>query len=215
MLKSENHSTVKRFNGESRLLKRLLEMMIAAMGLFLLSPLLVLVAVLIRIDSRGPVFFRQERVGQGFRPFLILKFRTMMPDAHRFGRQITAGADPRITKIGKVLRRSKIDELPQLLNVLKGDMSFVGPRPEVSRYVELYRQDFKEILQVRPGITDLASIKYRDEAELLGSAEDPEREYIERILPDKLRLAKEYVRRSSLWFDFSVIFKTLILMVRD
>ena len=195
-------------------MKRIFDITFAFLGLLVLLPLFLLVAFLIKMDSAGPVFFRQRRVGRGLIPFFILKFRTMVPDAPRKGGQITFGSDPRITRIGRLLREAKIDEIPQLLNVLLGDMSFVGPRPEVPKYVELYPEDFREILQVRPGMTDLASLKYRNEAGLLGRSEDPEREYIQRILPDKIRISKEYLRRSSLWFDCCVIFKTLVLIVK-
>ena len=138
----------------------------------------------------------------------------MVQDAPRKGSLVTFGADPRITPVGRFLRATKIDELPQLINVLLGDMSLVGPRPEVRKYVEMFRDDYAEILRVRPGITDPASIKYRNEAEILGRAEDPEKEYIERILPEKIRLAKEYVRNSSLWLDFMIILKTIRVVGR-
>jgi lipopolysaccharide/colanic/teichoic acid biosynthesis glycosyltransferase len=176
----------------------------------LLAPLLVAVALLVRLTSSGPVFFRQERMGRGFRPFQICKFRSMVTDAPRKGSPVTFGADPRITRVGRFLRAAKIDELPQLINVLVGDMSLVGPRPEVPRYVEMFRADYEEILRVRPGITDPASIKFRHEAEILGRAADPEREYVERILPEKIRLAKDYVRQSSFWYDMTLIFKTAL-----
>jgi len=194
----------------SRPSKRLADILVSSAGLLLLSPLFVLVAVLIKLDSRGPVFFRQERIGQGFDPFLIYKFRSMVKDAPQRGGLLTAGQDPRVTSIGRLLRKAKIDEIPQLINVLVGEMSLVGPRPEVRRYVDLFQSDYEEILQVRPGITDLASLKYRDESSVLMEAADPEKEYITRILPDKIALAKEYVRRSSLLFDASLILKTFV-----
>lgn len=190
-------------------MKRFFDIAAAALGLAILSPLFLLAAALIKMESRGPVFFKQERMGKAFRPFFIYKFRTMFHDHRRVDRLITVGNDPRITRMGKFLRRAKIDELPQLLNVLKGDMSIVGPRPEVRRYVDLFRPDYEEILQVRPGITDLASIKYRDEAALLGGAVNPEDEYCKRLLPDKIELAKEYLRCSSFIFDLRLIFQTL------
>jgi lipopolysaccharide/colanic/teichoic acid biosynthesis glycosyltransferase len=192
--------------------KQAFDIVVAFVGLLLLSPLLLLVALLITIDSRGPVFFRQERVGRDFRPFLIYKFRTMVQDASSKGGSITFGLDPRITRVGRLLRKTKIDELPQLINVLRGEMSFVGPRPEVWQYVELFRQDYEEILKVLPGITDLASLRYRHEAEILGRSENPEEEYVRRVLPEKIRLAKEYVRRSSLLFDVTLIFKTILTL---
>ena len=195
--------------------KRLFDIVTASLGLLVLSPLLVLVAVLVKLTSPGPVLFRQERIGRGFRPFLICKFRTMAADAPRQGGQITFGRDSRITRVGHVLRKMKIDELPQLINVLKGEMSLVGPRPEVPEYVDLFRQDYEEILQARPGITDLASIEYREEAAILGRAEDPRKEYVERVLPDKIRLAKQYVRQSSFSGDLVLIMKTVLSLVWD
>jgi len=195
-------------------MKRVFDIAVAFLGLSLLFPLLLLVAVLVKLDSPGPIFFRQERIGKGFRPFFIYKFRTMVHDAPRKGGSITVGADPRITRVGRILRKAKIDELPQLFNILRGEMSFVGPRPEVPHYVELFRQDYEEILNVLPGLTDLASLKYRDEAEVLRHAENPEEEYVRHVLPDKIRLAKEYLRRSSLYFDMTLIFKTLLALVR-
>ncbi len=194
--------------------KQAFDIVVAFVGLLFLLPLLLLVALLIKIDSRGPVFFRQERIGRDFRPFLIYKFRTMVQDASRKGGSITFGLDPRITRVGRLLRKTKIDELPQLINVLRGEMSFVGPRPEVWQYVELFRQDYEEILKVLPGITDLASLRYRHEAEILGRSENPEEEYVRRVLPEKIRLAKEYVRRSSLLFDVTLIFKTILTLFR-
>jgi lipopolysaccharide/colanic/teichoic acid biosynthesis glycosyltransferase len=190
-------------------MKRGFDLLMAFAGLVLLFPLLILVAVLVKADSRGPIFFRQERIGRGFRPFLIYKFRTMISDTSGKGRLITVGNDPRITRAGRLLRATKIDELPQLINVFKGEMSFVGPRPEVREYVELFRKDYEKILKIRPGITDLASVKYHNEAAILEQAENPEDEYVRRVLPEKIELAREYLQRSSLFFDLVLIFKTL------
>ena len=190
-------------------MKRAFDIIVAAIGLVVLMPLLALVALVIKLDSHGPILFKQERIGKGFRPFLIYKFRTMVKDAPALGSPITFGNDSRITRAGRFLRKVKLDELPQLINVLKGDMSFVGPRPEVHQYVEIYRGDYAEILSVRPGITDLASLKYRDEAAILGQSETSEAEYVGRVLPDKIKLAKEYIHRSSLIFDLSVIWRTV------
>ena len=189
--------------------KRLFDIVVSLVGLICFFPLLLLAAVLIKLDSAGPVFFRQTRMGMRFRPFQILKFRTMVQDSSTRGQSITVGDDPRITRVGWFLRKSKIDELPQLFNVLKGDMSLVGPRPEIPEFVNLFRSEFEEILAVRPGITDLASLKYRDEASILGQSETPEDEYVRRVLPDKIKLAKEYIQRSSLLFDLSVICRTV------
>jgi lipopolysaccharide/colanic/teichoic acid biosynthesis glycosyltransferase len=192
------------------LTKRAFDILVSVAGLIVLLPLLLLVATAIKLDSSGPVFFRQWRVGRKFRRFGIYKFRTMIDDAFDRGLPITVGRDSRITRVGKILRKTKIDELPQLLNVLKGDMSLVGPRPEVPRYVELFRPDYEHILKVRPGLTDLASLKYSDEASILGQSTNPERDYVARLLPDKIRLAKEYIQRSSLLFDVKLIVETII-----
>lgn len=192
------------------MIKRLFDALASLAGLIVLSPLLIVVAIGVKATSRGPVFFRQERMGKDFRPFRIYKFRTMVVDAPQLGGQITAGErDPRITKVGALLRKTKIDELPQLINVFVGDMSLVGPRPEVPRYVNMFREDYQEVLTVRPGITDLASVKYRDEAEILGAAADPDQVYISQVLPDKIALAKQYIAQSSLLFDLRLILQTL------
>jgi lipopolysaccharide/colanic/teichoic acid biosynthesis glycosyltransferase len=198
----------------ARTAKRTLDIGVSLVGLVLASPLLLLAAVAVKLSSRGPIFFRQQRMGRNFQPFHILKFRTMVVDAPKLGRQITAGADPRITGVGRFLRKSKIDELPQLINVLIGDMSLVGPRPEVPKYVEMFRDDYQEILRVRPGITDPASIKYRDESAILGQAGDPERVYEEQILPDKIAIARDYVARQSFLGDIAIICRTLAAIAR-
>jgi lipopolysaccharide/colanic/teichoic acid biosynthesis glycosyltransferase len=190
-------------------MKRAFDYLVAAIGLVLLFPVFAVVSILIKVDSSGPVFFRQERIGKGFRPFLIYKFRTMVEDAARHGTAITVGADPRITRVGRFLRQTKIDELPQLVNVVMGEMSLVGPRPEVAHYVEMFREDYEEILQVRPGITDLASLKYQSESEWLSRFDNPEREYVTHVLPEKIKLAREYVQRTSMIVDLVLILKTV------
>jgi lipopolysaccharide/colanic/teichoic acid biosynthesis glycosyltransferase len=188
--------------------KRAFDVVAAAVGLVLLAPLFLAVAAWIRLDSPGPVFFRQERVGRGGRPFRIHKFRTMRVEAA--GPALTVGDDPRITRAGAFLRRTKVDELPQLIDVLRGDMSIVGPRPEVARYVAAYPPALREkVLSVRPGITDPASLQFRDESALLARAADPEREYREVVLPAKLRLAADYVDTASLGGDLRLIAATL------
>lgn len=188
--------------------KRAFDLLLSALGLLLLAPVLLLIALWVKLDSPGPVFFRQERVGRFGRPFFIHKFRTMRVD--NAGLQITVGVDPRITRAGRVLRTAKLDELPQLWDVLRGAMSLVGPRPEVPRYVALYPPKLREIvLSVRPGITDPASLSFRNESELLAAAADPEREYVEVVMPTKLRLAAAYVRRATLRTDLRVILATL------
>lgn len=188
--------------------KRAFDLLLSALGLLLLAPVLLLIALWVKLDSPGPVFFRQERVGRFGRPFFIHKFRTMRVD--NAGLQITVGVDPRITRAGHFLRAAKLDELPQLWDVLRGAMSLVGPRPEVPRYVALYPPKLREIvLSVRPGITDPASLSFRNESELLAAAADPEREYVEVVMPTKLRLAAAYVRRATLRTDLRVILATL------
>lgn len=196
------------------MIKRAFDVGVALAGLLMLAPLLLLVALAVRCTSRGPALFRQERMGRGFRPFRINKFRTMVADAPQRGAAITAGHDPRITRVGQLLRKTKVDELPQLINVLIGEMSLVGPRPEVPRYVEMFRTDYAEVLSVRPGITDLASLKYRDETAILGAASDPDAEYVNRILPDKIALAKDYIARQSLGLDLWIILQTLLAVLR-
>ena len=190
--------------------KRAFDLLCALGGLLLLSPLLFGIAVWIKLDSPGPVFYRQQRVGRGGVPFRIHKFRTMAADAPARGPELTVGDDPRITRAGRFLRRSKLDELPQLLDVVAGTMSLVGPRPEVPRYVALYPPALRDkVLSVRPGITDPASIAYRDEGALLAAAADPERTYIEQVMPAKLRHAAAYVDRMSLGADLRLIGATL------
>jgi lipopolysaccharide/colanic/teichoic acid biosynthesis glycosyltransferase len=194
--------------------KRLFDIVFAALALLLLSPVLWAVALWIRLDTPGPVLFRQQRVGQGGRLFAIYKFRTMHVDAEAAGMPLTIGADPRVTHSGAWLRRTKVDELPQFINVLRGDMSVVGPRPEVPRYVARYPAHLRDIvLSMRPGITDLASIAFRAESELLANSIDPEREYVERILPIKLRYASQYARTRSLWLDMRIIGWTVLAVL--
>ena len=197
--------------------KRLFDLMLATLGLLLLTPLLLALAAWIKLDSPGPAFFRQQRVGRFGTPFRIHKFRTMAHDPTGEGPQITIGNDTRITRAGKLLRRYKLDELPQLIDVLQGSMSIVGPRPELPRYVALYPPALRDkVLSVRPGITDLASIKFRDENALLARAADPEREYAEVVLPTKLRYAAEYVDHATLATDLRLIALTLkSLILRD
>ena len=193
--------------------KRGFDLLLAAAGLLLLSPLFLVVALCIRLDSPGPVFFRQERVGRGGRLFRIHKFRTMVADAPARGPGLTIGADPRVTRVGRWLRRTKIDELAQLLDVLTGQMSLVGPRPELPRYVALYPPLLRDqLLGVRPGITDPASLKYADEASLLAAAADPEREYTQVLLPAKLQASADYLRTATLASDLAVLARTAALL---
>jgi lipopolysaccharide/colanic/teichoic acid biosynthesis glycosyltransferase len=190
-------------------MKRAFDIACASIALVLLSPLLLVIAAAVRLDSEGPALFRQQRIGRGFRPFFIYKFRTMVRNAPKLGGLITVGDDPRITRAGRFLRRFKIDELPQLINVLKGDMSLVGPRPELREYVDAFRGDYEQILAIRPGLTDLASLKFIDEAGLLAQATDTERAYRECVLPEKLALAKQYVRDQSLRLDLLLLARTV------
>ncbi len=189
--------------------KRAFDLVWTIPGLIVLTPVLLLIALGIKLDDCGPVFFRQERIGRRGKPFRMWKFRTMVVGAERQGRQITIGRDPRITRAGHWLRRYKLDELPQLFNVLRGDMSLVGPRPEVSRYVALYTPEQRVVLDLVPGITDPASVKYRDESNYLAQFDDPERKYIEAVMPEKIRVNLEYAQRATLWSDFCVIIQTL------
>jgi lipopolysaccharide/colanic/teichoic acid biosynthesis glycosyltransferase len=191
------------------LIKRAFDVVAALIGLILLLPVFAIVALWIKLDSSGPVFFQQSRVGKHGVLFRILKFRTMMVDAEAKG-QITVGVDPRVTRIGHVIRRLKIDELPQLVNVLRGEMSLVGPRPEVPRYVARYPDGIRQIvLSVLPGITDWASIEFREESTILAEASDPERSYIEEILPIKLEYCVRYVRERDFMMDLKIILLTL------
>lgn len=194
----------------NKIVKRIFDLICSTLGLIVLSPVLIVIAIKIKLGSDGPVFFKQIRVGENNREFEILKFRTMVVDAEKLGRQITVGNDSRITKIGAFLRKYKLDELPQLINVFKGDMSLVGPRPEVPRYVKLYNEEQRKVLKVKPGITDLASIRYRDENELLGKAENPDEFYINTIMPDKLALNLEYINKNNVFIDIYIILKTII-----
>lgn len=194
--------------------KRFFDFSASLAGLVLLAPFLAAIALAIRLESAGPAFFLQERVGYRGRPFRIVKFRTMRRNAPAEGPQITVGADPRITRVGGLLRKSKLDELPQLINVLKGEMSLVGPRPEVPAFMERYLPEQRAlILSVRPGITDFAAIEFSDEAEILARASDPEKAYVNEVMPRKFALYKRYVEERSLWLDLKLIGGTLARIV--
>ena len=195
-------------------LKRVMDIVISGAALCVLWPVLLLIALAIVIDDPGPVFYRQVRVGRGGKEFRIFKFRTMVVDADKKGLQITVGRDSRITRMGALLRKTKLDELAQLLNVFLGQMSFVGPRPEVPRYVAMYTPYQQQVLLVRPGITDYASIAYRNENDLLAGAEDPERMYVEEIMPAKLELNMKYLRRVSPLEDIRLILATIAAVIR-
>lgn len=196
-------------------MKRLFDVVASGVGLLLLSPLFLLVAIWIKLDSPGPVFYRQVRVGRYNRDFCIFKFRSMRVGADKGSLVTIGGRDPRVTRSGYFIRKFKIDELPQLINVFIGDMSLVGPRPEVRHYVDYWTKEQLRVLDVRPGITDPASIKFRNENELLDKAEDPEKYYIEVIMQEKLRLYLEYVENHSFWYDMKLIFRTFWVIVRE
>ena len=196
-------------------MKRLFDIVASACGLILLSPLFFIVSVWIKLDSPGPVFYRQVRVGRYNKDFKIFKFRTMRVGADKGSLVTIGGRDPRVTRIGYYLRKFKIDELPQLINVFIGDMSLVGPRPEVRHYVNYWTPEQLHTLDVRPGITDPASIKFRNENELMESAEDPESFYINVIMQEKLKLYLEYVHNASFWYDIKLIFKTIYTVVKE
>ncbi len=194
-------------------LKRIFDIVVSIIGLLILSPVFLVISIVIKLDSNGPIFFKQTRIGKNYKQFKILKFRTMILDAENKGMQITVDGDRRITKLGHFLRKFKIDELPQLINVLIGDMSFVGPRPEVPKYVAMYDENQRSILKIKPGITDLASIKYRDENLLLLRSTDPEKAYIEDIMPKKIELNIKYIRKISVFYDIYLILYTIIKII--
>ena len=196
-------------------MKRIFDLIMSGLGLIVLSPLFLILAVWIRLDSPGPVFYRQVRVGRYNKDFRIFKFRSMRVGADKGSLITIGGRDPRITRSGYFIRKFKMDELPQLINVFIGDMSLVGPRPEVRHYVDYWTPEQMQVLDVRPGITDPASIKFRNENELMEQAEDPERYYIDVIMQEKIRLYLEYVRNHSFWGDIGLIFKTFWTIVNE
>ncbi len=193
---------------------RIFDILLATLGLVILSPLLIFVYVAIVLESRGGGFYRQERTGRYGKPFRLIKFRSMYVNADKHGLITVGGHDNRITRVGYYIRKYKIDELPQLINVVKGDMSIVGPRPEVKKYTDLYTEEQRKILDVRPGITDYASIKYVDENEILGTSDNPERTYIEHIMPDKIKLNMIYISQNGIKEYFKIIFLTLANIAR-
>ncbi len=195
------------------MLKRISDILLSGAGILVLSPLLLLIFFAVKASSPGPAIYRQKRVGRYNTDFEVFKFRSMYTGSDRKGLLTVGDSDPRITGVGSILRKYKLDELPQLFNVLKGDMSIVGPRPEVRKYVELYDENQRKVLDVRPGITDLASIKYRNENEILSGKTDPEDHYIRHIMPDKIRMNLEYISDRSVLKDMKVILKTLYAIV--
>ena len=197
-------------NKLNQAIKRIFDFLLSFFGIIILSPIFIIVSIAIKLDSKGSILFLQKRVGRYGKEFNIYKFRTMVTDAEKLGKQITVGKDNRITRVGAFLRKFKIDELPQLFNVLKGDMSLVGPRPEVPKYVALYNEEQRKVLDIRPGITDMASLRYKDENDILGKVDNPEEYYINVIMKDKLNLNLEYIEKSNVFFDIYLILKTII-----
>ena len=191
-------------------MKRLLDIIVASIALLILFPFMLIICLCIVLESKGGLFYKQKRVGKNKKLFNLYKFRSMKKNADKEGLLTVGGKDPRVTRVGYFLRKSKMDELPQLIIIIKGDMSIVGPRPEVPKYVALYDENQQRVLTVRPGLTDLASIKYIDENALLEKAENPEEFYIQKIMPDKLHLNLEYIDNKSFAKDFRIIFQTLI-----
>jgi lipopolysaccharide/colanic/teichoic acid biosynthesis glycosyltransferase len=196
-------------------MKRLFDIVASGLGLLVLSPILIIVAIWIKLDSEGPVFYRQVRVGRYNKDFRIFKFRSMRIGSDKGSLVTIGGRDPRVTRSGYFIRKFKIDELPQLINVFIGDMSLVGPRPEVRHYVNYWTPEQMRALDVRPGITDPASIRFRNENELLEKAEDPEKYYIEVIMQEKLKLYLEYVDNASFWYDIKLIFQTFWVIIKE
>lgn len=190
-------------------MKRVFDFLSSTIGLIALAPVLVAMAVAVKVESAGPVFYRGLRVGRYGKSFRIFKFRTMVEDAEKLGGASTPEDDPRVTRVGRFLRRYKLDELPQILNVITGEMSLVGPRPQVPWAVERYSEEERVVLDVRPGITDYASVRFRDEGEILRGSANPDKDYFEKIHPEKMRLSLEYVRKQSLWLDCQILWKTL------
>jgi lipopolysaccharide/colanic/teichoic acid biosynthesis glycosyltransferase len=195
-------------------IKRLFDLFFSALGLIVLSPVLLFVVLRIKLESPGPALYKGTRVGLNGTLFKMNKFRTMVINADKIGGSSTPEDDPRITKVGRFLRRYKLDELPQLINVFKGEMSFVGPRPQVKWAVDLYSAEERQVLTVRPGITDYASVRFPNEGEILKGSSDPDKDYMEKIHPEKMRLSLEYVRSRSMWVDLKVIIQTLVAIVK-
>ncbi|HNW90544.1 MAG TPA: sugar transferase [Bacteroidales bacterium] len=195
------------------MLKRVFDIIFSLFGLIILLPFLLIIFLLVLIESKGGVFYRQIRVGKNNDDFKLFKIRTMFKDADKKGLLTIGERDNRITRIGYFLRKYKIDEFPQLMNILAGDMSFVGPRPEVRKYVDLYNEEQRRVLSVKPGLTDFASLKYYNENEYLSRFDDPEKEYIQTVMPDKIKLNLEYIRKQNFWLDIKILLQTLFKWV--
>lgn len=195
-------------------MKRIFDLFFSFLGILFLLPMYFIIAILIKLDSKGDIFYKQERIGENGMPFYVLKFRTMIPNAFSKGALTVGSRDPRVTRVGFYLRKYKLDELPQLFNVFFGEMSFVGPRPEVRKYTDLYNQEQQKVLSVKPGITDYASIKYRNENDLLAASDNPEKLYIDEIMPHKLQLNLEYIKNNNIFKDVEIIFLTFYSIVK-
>lgn len=194
--------------------KRLFDIIFSSSAIVILSPVFLVISLMILMSSKGEIFYRQIRIGKDFKPFVLYKFRTMIKDADKIGPLVTKDSDPRITKIGKILRKTKLDELPQFINVLKGDMSIVGPRPEVEKYVNARKEDYKVILSIKPGITDYATILFRDEEDIMAKYENVEESYLNVVLPQKIALYKKYIDEISFRADIKIIAKTMLKVLR-
>jgi len=197
------------------MLKRTFDFLSSLIGLIIISPVILIIAILIKKEDGGPIFYRGIRIGRFGKPFRIFKFRTMVIDAEKLGGPSTADDDPRITRVGKFIRKYKLDELPQLLNVIKGEMSLVGPRPEVKIYVDMFTEEEKDILKVKPGMTDWASLWDIDEGAILAGSPDPEKTDLEKVRPEKIRLQLKYVRERSFWTDLKIIIQTIIKIFKN
>ncbi len=194
--------------------KRIFDLVLSIPSLVILSPIFLITAILVKLETPGPVSFTQERIGREGRVFKLYKFRTMVKDASRIGPSVTPANDPRITRVGKLLRRFKIDEMLQIVNVVKGDMSVIGPRPELKKYVNKFKKDYREILKIKPGMTDYALIAFRDEEKILGKFKDTEEGYIKEVLPEKMKLYRKYMEEMSFATDVKIFFKTIWEILR-
>ena len=194
-------------------MKRLFDLISSLLVLIVLSPIILIISLFIVLDSKGGVFYKQERIGKNGNPFLLYKFRSMRTGSEKKGLITVGASDNRTTSVGRFIRKYKLDELPQLINIIKNDMSVVGPRPEVNKYVKLYSKEQLRVLEAKPGLTDLASLAYINENEVLGKAEDPEKTYIEEIMPAKLKLNLEYIEKQNIAFDLKIIFRTIVSIV--
>lgn len=198
----------------ARIGKRIFDLILSIPSLIILSPVYLLSAILIKLDTRGPVLFSQDRVGRNGKPFRLYKFRTMVKDAANIGPPVTTADDPRITKTGRLLRKFKVDEMLQVINIVKGDMSVIGPRPEIKKYVDMFKEDYEQVLRIKPGMTDYALIAFRNEEDILSRFHDVEEGYVKEVLPEKIRLYKEYMAEMNLLTDIRIFFGTIWEILR-